>query len=238
MLHSRRILAVIPARGGSKGIPLKNIRPLCGVPLVAHVAVVLKELTCIDRAVVSTDDARIADVARAHGLQVPFVRPESLGGDTIGDVPVLQHALEEAERMAGHQYDVVVMLQPTCPLRTPDQVLRVITTLIEGNWDAVWSVSRSDLKFHPLKQLKLNEAGLTYYDTAGGGVTARQQLEPLYYRNGAAYALTRQCLMEQDRLLGARTTAVVIEDRLVNIDTLEDFDLAETLLAARAKAAR
>ena len=233
MLDNRKILVVIPARGGSKGVPLKNIRTLAGLPLIAHIAPLVHEMGCIDRTVVSTDDERIAEVARAHNLAVPFARPPSLGGDTIGDVPVLQHALLETERIDETRYDVVVMLQPTCPARTAAHVRHAIDTLIRGGWDAVWTVSRADPKFHPFKQLRLSESGLRYFHDEGASVTARQQLEPLYYRNGAAYALTRDCLLEQGKLLGARTTAVVIDQPLVNIDTLEDFDAAERLLHAK-----
>jgi len=233
MFSGRSVLAVIPARGGSKGVPLKNIRPLYGRPLLGHIAPVLKALTCIDRAVVSTDDSRIADVAQEFGLEVPFYRPHDLSGDSIGDVPVLQHAVSETERLEARRYDVIVMLQPTCPLRTPDHVRRVIATLIEGNWDAAWTISRCDPKYHPMKQLRLCDSTLGYYDPAGAHVTARQQLEQLYFRNGAAYALTRQCLMEQGTLLSPRTTGVLIEERLVNIDTVEDFQTAEAVLRHR-----
>jgi CMP-N,N'-diacetyllegionaminic acid synthase len=231
MLAGRRILAVVPARGGSKGVRLKNIRLLSGLPLIAHVAPVIHAVECIDRAVVSTEDDRIADVAKAHGLDSPFLRPIALAGDTIGDIPVLQHALIETERLDGKQYQIVVMLQPTCPLRKPEHVRGVISTLVDGEWDAVWTVSEAPLKFHPLKQLRLSDSRLEYYDPAASAITARQQLEPLYYRNGAAYALTRDCLMKQGALLGARTAATVIDDELVNIDTIEDFDEAERLLA-------
>jgi CMP-N-acetylneuraminic acid synthetase len=234
MFRSRRILAVIPARGGSKGVPLKNIRPLLGRPLIAHAAPLIAAVHCIDRAAVSTDNDRIAEVARSCGLEVPFRRPASLGEDTVGDVPVLQHALQEMERLDGVTYDVVVMLQPTCPLRTPAHVHEVIRTLVEGEWDAVWTVSRTDPKYHPLKQLRLVASELQYYDAAGAAITARQQLEPLYYRNGSAYAITRECLMHQQKLLGSRSTAVVVQDLLVNIDTLDDFEAAERALLARA----
>jgi CMP-N,N'-diacetyllegionaminic acid synthase len=237
MFLGRRVLVVIPARGGSKGVPLKNIRPLCGRPLISHVGDVLAQLPFVDRAVVSTEDVRIAEVAKAHGLDVPFYRPDDLGGDMVGDVPVLRHASLETERLDGHEYDIVIMLQPTCPLRTAVHVQRVIAALVEGDWDAAWSVSRSDLKLHPLKQLRMTDSRLAYYEPSAANVTARQQLEQLYYRNGAAYALTRQCLMDQDRLLGARTAGVVIEEPLVNIDTVEDFVAAETLLCMRNRAA-
>ena len=117
MLNSRRILAVVPARGGSKGVRLKNIHPLAGIPLIAHVGRLLKQMPVVDRSVVSTDDDAIVREAERSGLQAPFRRPASLSGDLISDHQVLQHALTTMESMDSTHYDVVLMLQPTSPLR-------------------------------------------------------------------------------------------------------------------------
>lgn len=233
MLKGRRILAVVPARGGSKGIPLKNLQPVAGRPLVALVGDLLGRLDCIDRAVVSTDHLLIREAALDSGLEAPFLRPEALSGDRIGDVPVLQHALQASEADDGQRYDVVLMLQPTSPLRRPEHVLATLNKLVDENLDAVWTVSPTDLKAHPLKQLKVGPGGsLEYYDPAGAAIIARQQLEPVYHRNGVAYAVTRECLLERAALLGPKTGAVVIEEALVNIDTPEDLAQADVLLGA------
>lgn len=232
MLDSRRILAVVPARGGSKGVRLKNIHPLAGLPLIAHVGRLLQQIPVVDRSVVSTDDDAIVREAQRSGLQAPFRRPASLSGDLIGDHQVLQHALSTMESMDSTRYDVVVMLQPTSPLRRPAHVMAVLEKLVAENWDAVWTVSPTDLKYHPLKQLTVSENGsMDYYDAAAADIIARQQLTPVYHRNGAAYAFTRECLLEQRTIRGARTGAVVIEDPMISIDTLEDFRLAEQMLS-------
>lgn len=228
MLHSKRILAVVPARGGSKGVPLKNIHPLLGIPLIAHAARVLSQIPQIDRAVVSTDHDAIAEEAVRAGLEAPFRRPESLSGDLVSDQQVLHHALTTMESLEPPRYDVVVMLQPTSPLRRAAHVTSVLEKLISEGWDAVWTVSLTDLRYHPLKQLKVGEGGaMEYYDPRGTSVIARQQLAPVYHRNGAAYAFTRECLLEQGTIKGARTAAVVLTDPMVSIDTLSDFALAE-----------
>lgn len=219
---------MVPARGGSKGVQLKNIHLLGGIPLVAHVGRVLSAIPAVDRSVVSTDSDAIAAVAEAAGIEAPFRRPESLSGDLISDQQVLHHALTTLERLEGSQYDIVLMLQPTSPLRRPEHVLSVIEKLVSGNWDAVWSVSPTDLKYHPLKQLTVNEDGaMEYFDQGGSSIVARQQLGPIYHRNGAAYAVTRDCLLRQGTLKGARTAAVVLNEPMVSIDTLDDFALAE-----------
>lgn len=233
MRDGKRILVVVPARGGSKGVPLKNLHPVSGVPLVARVGHLVGGMPWIDRAVVSTDHEEIASVAEQSGLGAPFRRPPALSGDRIGDVDVLVHALEACEECDAVRYDVVVMLQPTSPLRTAAHVERTVDTLIRESYDAVWTVSTTDLKFHPLKQLTVAEGRLAYWDPAGSGIIARQQLTPVYHRNGAAYALTRSCLLEQRTLMGRNSGAVVVDDAMVSIDTVEDFAKVEAALRSR-----
>ncbi len=233
MRGGRRILVVVPARGGSKGVPRKNLRPVLGIPLVARVGGLVAELDFVDRAVVSTDDEEIAAVAEAAGLDAPFRRPASLSGDRIGDLEVLGHALEETSRLDGVVYDVVVMLQPTSPLRRPEHVRAVVDKLVAGGFDAVWTVGRTDLKYHPRKQLVLEGDRLDFYDPRGGEVVARQQLEPVYHRNGAAYAITHECLLSQRSILGKNASAVVLDEPMLSIDTLEDFEAVEHVLRAR-----
>jgi CMP-N-acetylneuraminic acid synthetase len=227
VIRGRRVLAVCPARGGSKGIPLKNLRPFRGVPLVARVGPLVAQVPPIDRAVVSTDHEEIAAVAMASGLDAPFRRPEALSGDRISDAQVLIHALEWMESIDGVRYEIVVMLQPTSPLRRASDVTRTVEMLVEGDWDAVWTVSETDSKSHPLKQLTLEGGALHLWDRAGGAIVARQQLTPVYHRNGVAYAINRRCLLEGRSLLGPRTGALILPGHRVSIDTLWDLELAE-----------
>jgi CMP-N,N'-diacetyllegionaminic acid synthase len=230
MIDGKRILVVVPARGGSKGVRLKNIRPLNGVPLVALVGEVVNQLPYIDRAVVSTDHPEIAKVAEEAGLDVPFMRPESLSGDLVADAPVLQHALLECERIDNQQFDIVVMLQPTSPFRKPEHVTAAVQKMIGGGYDAVWTVSETDAKAHPLKQLVIKDNRLDYYDPAAVDIIARQQLEPLYHKNGVAYVLSRDLIANQGTIKGERTSYLVIDEIMVNIDTEFDFKLAEFVM--------
>ena len=235
MLDGRRILAVVPARGGSKGVPRKNLRSVGGVPLVARVGHLVAGLPFFDRAVVSTDDDEIAAVAEESGLAAPFRRPEALSGDRIGDLDVLTHALLACEERDGVRYDVVVMLQPTSPLRRPEHVRAVVEKLARGTWDAVWTVSPTDLKYHPRKQLRLDGDRLDFADPDGAEVIARQQLAPVYHRNGAAYAITRECLLAQKSILGKNASAVVLDEPMLSIDTEEDFEAVEVALRERER---
>lgn len=230
MIGGRRILAVVPARGGSKGLIRKNLRVLDGLPLVAHVGRVLQALPEVDRRVVSTDDDEIAKVAETSGVSAPFRRPAALSGDRIGDYEVLAHALECCEALDGVTYDVVLMLQPTSPLRTAQQVRACLDYLVEGSWDSVWTVSETDSKSHPMKQLLVREGVLSYYHPDGGAVIARQQLSPVYHRNGIAYAITRECLLDQGVIKGAKAGAMVTPGQAVSIDTEWDLELCELIL--------
>ncbi|OEJ66116.1 acylneuraminate cytidylyltransferase family protein [Magnetovibrio blakemorei] len=231
MLDSKKILVVVPARGGSKGIPLKNLRTVLGVSLVARVGNIIAEIPEIDRAVISTDHEEIAKVARESGLDAPFLRPPYLSGDTIGDLDVLTHALNEMENIDDTQYDIIVMLQPTSPLRKAKHVVGTIEMLVRKGWDAIWTVSETDSKAHPLKQLVVNDDGnMDFYDDQGALIIARQQLQTLYHRNGAAYAITRDCLLNQKSIMGKYSGAFIIDEPMISIDTEWDLALVETLM--------
>lgn len=235
MIQDKRVLAVVPARGGSKGVPLKNIQPILGVPLVARVGHLIKEVPIIDRAVVSTDHPQIAEIASEAGLDVPFMRPTELSGDRVADWDVLSHALLEMERLDRQTYDIIVMLQPTSPLRKPEHVFAAIQKLVMEKYDSVWTVSITDSKYHPLKQLMMKNDQIDYYDPAGKKIIARQQLTPLYHRNGVAYVMTRECLVEQGTIKGKNTGALVIKEEMISIDTLWDFKIVEFILKEKGE---
>ena len=203
--------------------------------MVARVGEVVRALPTIDRAVVSTDHEEIARVAEANGIAAPFRRPPEISGDRVGDWDVLVHALHEMERLDGITYDIIVMLQPTSPLRRPEHVQAAIEILVEGSWDAVWTLSETDSKEHPLKQLTVTAGELDYYDPAGKGVIARQQLKPVYHRNGIAYAITRDCLVNQGGIKGRRSGGLVLEGHFVSIDTEWDIALAEFIMSSQER---
>lgn len=201
--------------------------------MVARVGEVVRALPTIDRAVVSTDHEEIAGVAEANGIAAPFRRPPAISGDRIGDRDVLVHALHEMERLDGITYDIIVMLQPTSPLRRPEHVQAAMEMLVKGSWDAVWTLSETDSKEHPLKQLTVTAGELDYYDPAGKSIIARQQLKPVYHRNGIAYAITRDCLINQGGIKGRRTGGLVLEGHFVSIDTEWDIALAEFIMSSQ-----
>jgi CMP-N,N'-diacetyllegionaminic acid synthase len=227
-----RVLAVIPARGGSKGISKKNIAPVAGKPLISYTTELTQNLPWLDATVVSTDSQEIAEVAtQTPGIEIVW-RPEELSGDRIGDHPVLRHALLAQEEQTSERYDIVLMLQPTSPLRTINDVESCITTLHESGWDAVWSVSETELTYHPRKQLALSPTGnLGFVIPGSQAIVARQELEPVFHRNGVCYAFTRDFLMGSDSTFSeGKTSAIVTPGAHISIDTPEDLVAVEKVI--------
>jgi CMP-N-acetylneuraminic acid synthetase len=230
-----RVLAVIPARGGSKGIPDKNLALLCGRPLLAYTADAVKGSRRITRAIVTTDDARIADCARSLGLDVPFMRPASLAGDDVPMLPVLQHAISEMEQ-TGFSADTVVLLQPTSPLRRAEHVDAAVDWLDRAGGDSVVSVVEVPHQFNPVSVMRIEDGWLKpFLDVPP--VTRRQEKPRVFARNGPAVLVVRAGVVKDGSLYGERSwpLGMSAEDSL-DIDTPWDLKLVESVLAARSNA--
>ncbi len=228
--NKKKVLAIIPARGGSKGIKLKNIKKINGIPLIAYTAKIISKAKFIDRAVVSTDNKKIRDVSVQFGLDCPFIRPKKLSGHRVPDMPVLSHALKKLEKIDNVRYEIILMLQPTSPYRSKSILQKAINLLEEKKYDAVWSVSKIDNKFHENKQLKQDENGfLSYASSHGKKIIARQMLDDRYIRNGLVYAFTRQSILKEKNL-PKKTGFIKCEGYIPNIDTIEDLEKAEIFL--------
>ena len=227
MRNGQSILAVVPARSGSKSIKHKNLLKLDNKTLIEHTANTIKECGFIDEAIISTDDELIKEEAIRVGLKAPFKRPECISGDFISDIQVLKHALKESEIAFNRSFDVVLMLQPTSPIRSPKQILDCIDSLIRNKLDSCFTVSETDSKAHPLKQLKIKDDKVSYYDPEGEFIIAKQMLKPVYHRNGVCYAFTRECIVEKGKIITDNSSAIVVNEFTVNIDTMNDVRLAE-----------
>ena len=235
MASKPQVLAIVPARGGSKGIPLKNLKMVAGKSLLARTLELAQDVPEITDICVSTDHAEIKEAALSFDGVAVIDRPEALSGDRVADSPVLQHATAEMEKISGKTFDVIVMLQVTSPLRTIFDVTESIGKLVLTGCDAVWTVSPTELHFHPLKQLVLGEdSTMQLFDDRGLQIIARQQLSPVFHRNGSCYALRRDFLMNGDGLFSPHSSqAVISEGERVNIDTEEDLLRAERLILQR-----
>lgn len=185
----------------------------------------------IDRVIVSTDCDEIGQCAEKYGVAYPFKRPQALSGDYVGDFDVIYDSFFKAEEFFGTKFDYVILLQPTCPLRIKDDIIYSLNHIFNFNFSSVWTVSETDLKYHPLKQLKGSESGhLNLFHPQGQSIVARQQLETTFTRNGACYILSRDCVIRKLGMLNNNTGFVVINRSLVSIDTIDDFKLVETIL--------
>ncbi|HEY1252010.1 MAG TPA: acylneuraminate cytidylyltransferase family protein [Thermoanaerobaculia bacterium] len=214
------IVALVPARGGSKRLPRKNLRPLAGRPLLAHSIAAAKAAPEIGRCVVSTDDAEIAAVARDYGAEV-LMRPAELANDTATTASVAQHALERLG--AGAPGDVLVTLQPTNPLRPPSLVSDALALFRGGDYDAVVSVTQSQEKGGAV------ENGL-FAPAYSIGIRS-QDLPPVYFENGLVYVSRADMVLAGGNLFGKRTGALVVDPLYAraDIDTELDFEIAEFL---------
>ena len=159
-----------------------------------------------------------------------FKRPKEISGDRISDFQVVKHALKAVEKKKRKKIDIVLLLQPTSPLRKSKHIKDVIKKIINEKLDSVWSVTKVDLKYHPLKQLVINNNHLNYFDNKGKNIMARQQLLNTYIRNGAVYAVTRKCIIKNKNLLGKKSAAYVINSHQISIDTFDDIKKVNELI--------
>jgi len=227
MFKDKQVLAVVTARSGSKGIPDKNMQPIGGKSLIAWAGMCLSQLPWLDTSVISTDSPRYAEEAKAWGIASPFLRPDYLSSDTAGSIETVTHALQACEKIYTRHYDIILIIEPTSPLRQPEDIEAAVSLLIETEALSVVTVSPLDPKFHPAKILTIADGSLGYYEGRGKDVVYRQSLEPYYWRNGVCYALTRDCLLEHKAVFTTKTAPLVIERPLVNIDFPHELALAE-----------
>lgn len=225
-------LAVIPARGGSKGIPGKNLRHLGGKPLLAYTAEAALASGVFDRVIFSTDSEEIAATGRSVGLETPFLRPPDLARDETPTLPVLQHALAELSAR-GQSFDVVCTLQPTTPFRSIAALRDGFHALRDApSADSSVAVSRIPAHLSPDYAMKIEDRRLLPFLEGGHKITRRQDTRPAFTRNGQFYFTRVSALLEKNSIYGDYCLAIVTPDeRSVNLDTLEDWDLAEYLLA-------
>ena len=230
MFAGHSVLAVVPARGGSKGIPRKNLRKVGGVSLVGRVGDLARSMDWLDATVLSTDDAEIAEEGRRHGLDVPFMRPSDLAGDLAGSHVVWRHALIAAEAHYRKQFDISILLEPTSPLRRAEDVEATIEALLVGAHKSAVTVSPVPAHFTPHKCLTVSEGRIGFYHPDGAQHVSRHTIPTYYFRNGSCYALHRVTLLQEHIIIGDDCAAVIINRPLVNIDDPFDLELAEFLL--------
>jgi N-acylneuraminate cytidylyltransferase len=234
VVGSKEVLAIVPARGGSKSVPGKNIRPFAGHPLLSYSIAAGLQAESVSRVIVSTDDERIALVAREYGAEVPFMRPAELGRDETPDLPVFQHALRRLADQEGYQPDVVVQLRPTSPLRPPDCVDRAVGALeLHADAHSVRGVVPSGQ--NPYKMWRIGGHGrlrpLLGAELEEPYNMPRQLLPETYWQTGHIDAIRAETILETNSMSGAVIYPLVLDPRYsVDIDTPRDWARAEWML--------
>lgn len=226
-----RVLAIITARGGSKGVPRKNVLPLCGKPLLGYTAQAALAARSLTRVVLSTDDEEIAQVGRVCGLEVPFLRPPELARDDTPTLPVLQHAVSFLEEQ-GARFEAVCLLQPTNPLRRAEDIEACIALWKSENADSVVTVLPVPAEYNPhWVYFRRGDGTLALSTGEKVPIPRRQQLPAAYHREGSVYVVSRDVLMQGNSLYGSRLLGYAMDaNRSINIDTPEDWRRAEKLL--------
>jgi CMP-N-acetylneuraminic acid synthetase len=235
-----RILGVITARGGSKGLPGKNLRPLAGKPLIAHTIDTARASNAFDRVILSTDDEAIAAAARSRGCDVPFMRPSDLARDETPHLPVLQHAVQWLADHDRYSPDAVMILQPTSPLRRAQDICQSIALLETSAADSVVSVSEVPAHYNPMRTLRIDGNGFASLFVSGEPVrrriNRRQDMPDAWTMNGAIYLFRTSVLRAAEpSLYGDRTAAYVMPAEYgISIDSLDDWKHAEQALETPA----
>lgn len=226
-----RVLGLIPARGGSKGVPRKNAKDLAGKPLVAWTVECALASRRLDRVVLSTDDDEIAEIGSRWGVEVPFRRPAAIAADATPMIDVVVHALDALESM-DEPFDAVCLLQPTSPLRTPDDVDAAISLLESSGADCVFSTLEVPTEHHPDWVFVVDESSnLRLANGEVEPIARRQDLRPAVYREGSIYVSRSEVIRTKRFLYGEQVRGLPIDPaRSVNIDTVEDWNLAESML--------
>ncbi|CAG0943299.1 CMP-N,N'-diacetyllegionaminic acid synthase [Candidatus Brocadiaceae bacterium] len=229
--HNPRVLALITARGGSKGIPGKNIIPIAGRPLLSYAITAALDSRRVDSVVVSTDSLEIARIAVEWGAQVPFLRPKEISGDSASSEDAILHALDWLEANSGQQFDILILLQPTSPIRTSDDITNALNTFL-ADPEATSLISVSPSRHHPKLMKVIDESGiLRGYEGDIERNFRRQELRDVYCQNGAIY------IAEVDHFRNSHsfTTGRVIPYIMsvvssFEIDEPDDIPIVEALL--------
>lgn len=224
MHQNKKILALIPARGGSKGIPGKNIKPLSGKPLIEWTIDAAKKSKYIDRLILSSDDEEIIKVAKRAGCEIPFIRPKELAQDQSSSMDVILHALDAIEE----EYDYLLLLQPTSPFRQTKDIDHIIEACLNNNHKIMVSVSKSEQ--HPFLMYRIEDTILQPILENSQNLR-RQDMPSVYELNGALYLANVQYLKQAKSFGGPDVHAFIMEGHQIDIDDPIDWVIAETLIA-------
>jgi CMP-N,N'-diacetyllegionaminic acid synthase len=228
MYKDHIVVCVIPARGGSKGLPGKNIKNFCGKPLIAHTIEQARQSKCIDRVIVSTEDEEIAQISLEYGAEVPFMRPMEFARDSSSTVDVLLHAINWLENVDQYAFDILLLLHTTTPLRSVEDIDKCVALLVEEKADNVFSVTEA----HRNPYFNMVEEGKDGFVrlVKEGCFSTRQAAPKVYDMNASIYVWWKNILKEGKKIFLKKTKAYVMpKERSIDIDDELDFRIAEFL---------
>lgn len=228
MINKHKIICIIPARGGSKGLPRKNIKKLAGKPLIAHTIEQALGSDYIDRVIVSTENRQIADISKKYGAEVPFIRPKYLVGDNVATIDVLLHSIDWLETKEKYNFDIIVLLHATAPLRKICDIDYCIKMLIEKKADNIFSVTESHRNPY-FNMVEIRKGGGVNLSKKGS-FSSRQSAPKVYDMNASIYVWWKDILKNKKKIFLKNSRIYIMpKDRSIDIDDALDFRIAEFL---------
>ena len=227
MINNLKVLALIPARGGSKGIKDKNIVDVCGKPLIAYSIIAAQKSKYIDDVIITTDSEKIKEVAEKYGADVPFLRPAELATDNAKTIDAVMHSINTLKEL-GRDYDILILLQPTCPLRTIDDINNSLELFVSKNYTSLVSVNR--VSEHPILMRKIKEDGIMENLLNLPSTVRRQDMPPIYKVNGSIYINLINELNNDTSLNDNPLAYITMEEHSVDIDNISDIERVKRYL--------
>ncbi len=228
MFKKKKILALVPARGGSKGIKFKNLKKINNISLIGHTSNFIDSCGFFDNKILSSDHIKILNEGKKYNFKI-LKRLKKISGDKISDYEVIKHAIRDRQVLL-EKYDYLVYLQPTSPIRKINQLKKALEIVIGKSYDAAWSISKVDKKFHPLKILYIKNKSLTLFSQLGKKIIARQMLDDIYIRNGIFYIFKIKKIENSKNIYFKKCYPSLTNYRHINIDTNKDLIKAKFLM--------
>ncbi len=224
------VLAIIPARSGSKGIKNKNIKKINNVTLIEKAYTVAKKSKIFDQIIISTDSIKYQNLLKKQKIDIFSLRSKKYSSDKSTDLQLLKYEIKKNEKFFKKKFSVIALLQPTSPMRSIRDLKKCFFKLKKEKLDAIWTLSKIDKKFNPIKLLKIKKDKIMYYDKLGKNFVGRQLLNQYYIRNGIAYFFSRKSIVKFNTILPKKSGYLIIKRKTVNIDDLQDLKNAQKIL--------
>jgi|TARA_B110000008_G_scaffold264880_1_gene289540 CMP-N-acetylneuraminic acid synthetase len=224
------VLAIIPARSGSKGIKNKNIKKINNITLIERAYIVAKKSKIFDKIIISTDSPKYQNLMKKKNIDIFSLRSKKNSSDKSTDLQLLKYEIKKNEKIFKKKFSIIALLQPTSPMRNINDLKKCFQKIKKKKLDAVWTLSKIDKKFNPIKLLKIQKDKFDYYDNFGKNFVGRQLLNQYYIRNGIAYFFSRKSIVKLNTILPKKNGYIIINRKIVNIDDAQDLRNAQKIL--------